>query len=76
MAIKPETLRLIQYFWMEKGDLSRMSGWDEIQKELLENEPGILIRWFNYEISKEVLTSVIAKAVENAEEEAMQPEEP
>jgi len=49
----------VRYFWMEYGDLSRWSGWEE-KKEAFRNEyPELTDAFERYRSAKTTLTAVI-----------------
>lgn len=38
-----EHLRMLEYFWEEKGDVTRYSGWDEFKPILAERRPDLAL---------------------------------
>jgi len=57
--VSTEDLRMIQYFWQEKGDLRRYCGWEEIQEDLQAQFPAIYDAWQRYRTAVETLNIVV-----------------
>jgi hypothetical protein len=55
-------VRMLRYFWEEKGDLERYSGWVEMQPWLREHHPEIIKAWDDYKMAGRILTAVIRAA--------------
>lgn len=55
-------LDMLAYFWDEKGDLERYTGWDELQTELQAKYPEIVKAWQDYKTSRRTLTAVLHHA--------------
>ncbi len=48
---------MLQYFWQEKGDPERFTGWDEalVEKEF----PAVAAAWRQYKSARAVMSAVI-----------------
>lgn len=55
----PAELETMRYFWEQKEDLERMSGWDALQPELRARYPEIVAAWESYKTSRRMLTAVL-----------------
>lgn len=54
---KDDYANMLDYFWCEKGDLERFTGWNEA---LTEREfPAVYEAWKNYKRAKAVMNAVI-----------------
>ncbi len=58
--ITDEDLRVIQYFWEEKGDLTRWAHWEEKLPLLREKYPELVYAWEDH-VKAEVLLNFIVK---------------
>jgi len=56
--ITKDDLRSVQYFWGEKGDLTRLSGWEERLDEFEKEIPMFVFAWKNYMIAKAAVDSL------------------
>lgn len=67
MTDRTSYARSIQYFWQEKGDLERFTGFD---REYLAREfPEVLKAWDNYKFSRVVLGALVRDALAQSEDE-------
>jgi hypothetical protein len=53
---------VLVYFWEEKGDLERFTGWEELQPALHLHHPEILKAWNDYKTAKRLLSAVLRGA--------------
>jgi hypothetical protein len=52
--MNPE-VEMIKYFWQDKGDLERFTGWEEIKPKY----PEVAKAWDDYKISMKILDCVV-----------------
>jgi len=55
-------LNMLRYFWEEKADLERCTGWQYLKLQLKEQYPEILEAWNQYKKSYELLSALIEAA--------------
>jgi hypothetical protein len=51
----------LEYFWHEKGDLTRWAGWDEALMQRV--RPDIVQAWRDYQAAKAVLDKLVTSDV-------------
>ena len=61
--IPNEVLISLQYFWQEKGDLERLTTFEELTPLLEKEKPEILKAWRDYKASKKILDIVIESLI-------------
>lgn len=59
--ITDQQLNDIKYFWENKGDLERLSGFEEMMPDLEREYPEIIKAWRDYKASIKILDAVIWK---------------
>jgi hypothetical protein len=50
------------YFWEEKGDVERFTGWRDMQPMLQQKYPEILKAWSDYKAARTILGDVLKAA--------------
>lgn len=63
MKLDEIELGQLVYYWEEKDDLERYSGWAALQPDLLINYPEIIAAWNQYKISRRMLSAVLRGTV-------------
>lgn len=61
-------IRVIKYFWLERGDLARMSNWKELEVQLKIEHPEIVDAWQRYVSAEHTLTTLVKALPENDDE--------
>lgn len=57
---REEIASMLEYFWQEKGDIERWTGFD---RDMLASEfPAVLKAWDDYKASRAVLDAVVRDA--------------
>ena len=57
--IDDEEINTIQYFWQDKGDLSRYAGWEKLQPILQVECPELLLAWNQYKIYERIIDRIV-----------------
>ena len=57
-----EDLSSIAYFWLEKGDLERWTGWEQAKPAVARQYPEILKAWEDYKTSIRTMNAVVKHA--------------
>ena len=58
---------VLVYFWEEKGNLERFTGWEELQPTLQLHHPEIIKAWADFKTAKGILSAVLRDASVRAE---------
>ena len=58
-GLKEEDINNLQYFWEEKGDLERFTGFEKLTPILEKERPEVLKAWNDYKASIRILDIVI-----------------
>ena len=57
--IKEEDIYSVIYFWEDKGDLDRMSSWDELRDDFAKEYPELIKAWDNYKTAARIMDIVV-----------------
>ena len=49
----------VQYFWLEKGNVERMSSWEKLRPLFEKEHPEVVKCWDEYKMAKRLLTLVV-----------------
>lgn len=58
---------MLVYFWEEKEDLERYTGWEALRPKLQRHHPEILKAWADYQASRFILSATLRLVRELAE---------
>jgi len=67
--ITAEDYRSISYFWYQKGDFTRYTGWKDIEAEMRVKHPQFFLAYDQMQLAKETFNFVLDEITANAEGE-------